>query len=498
MSFFHREPGEAWHDYLVERFRRLLPFFWSNWISAVGSIVVITVSCLLVLLLLLFIYNAVLDRPMNPYVGLVGYLVLPIMWVGGAVLVGIGQLVRRRRRLRHPERRSRLEDGRPVLPRRLATIAVVTLVCLAGFGVFSYEAYHYTDSNDFCVNVCHTVMQPEGTAYEGSPHARVPCVECHIGSGANWYVRSKLSGIRQVWAVLTDSYDTPIPTPVENLRPARQTCEQCHWPARFHGSKLAVTHDYQPDSTNTQTVTALVLKVGGPVEETGRARGIHWHVDPGNEIWYRHLDRQRQDIVEVRQQTPRGEVLYLAPGATADSDSGSWRLMDCVDCHNRPTHRFEMPGRAVDLALTEGGLDRDLPWLRQEAVAVLKEIEPGPDTAARIATELEDRYRSDHPQDLEALRRELPRAAAVLARILERNVFPAMDVTWGTYWSNIGHFKPDGDMGGGCFRCHDGEHEAEGGQTIQQDCDTCHALLAWDETKWSGLPGVDTSFWQGR
>ena len=134
------------------------------------------------------------------------------------------------------------------------------------------------DSTQFCGGTCHTVMTPEFTTYQRSPHSRVKCTECHIGSGADWFVKSKLSGSWQLVSVALDLYPRPIPTPVENLRPARETCEQCHWPTRFVGERLRFFNRFAEDEKQTEKKTVLLMKIGGG--ETGRAHGIHWHVDP--------------------------------------------------------------------------------------------------------------------------------------------------------------------------------------------------------------------------
>ena len=84
----------------------------------------------------------------------------------------------------------------------------------------SYRVFEETESPQFCGALCHTVMKPEYTAYKISPHSRVRCTECHIGPGASWFVRAKLSGLYQVYATVTDVYPRPIPVPVQNLRPA--------------------------------------------------------------------------------------------------------------------------------------------------------------------------------------------------------------------------------------------------------------------------------------
>ena len=113
-----------------------------------------------------------------------------------------------------------------------------------------YQLIEFSDSTAFCGRLCHEVMYPEYTTYQDSPHSRVLCSECHVGSGAGYLVKSKLSGVPQILAVATGSYERPIPTPVKNLRPARETCEQCHRPERFAGDLIRVHTTYQEDEAN--------------------------------------------------------------------------------------------------------------------------------------------------------------------------------------------------------------------------------------------------------
>nr|MEE4267710.1 NapC/NirT family cytochrome c [Candidatus Krumholzibacteria bacterium] len=472
-------------------FRSRLPYFWHNWICATGSVVVFTTSVLLVLFLLLFLYNTILGRSNNPYLDLVAFMILPAFLVLGIGMLLVGNAVHRSRVRKGTASQEATEIGGEVLLRKAALVGVGAFIFAVGFGSFSYEAYHYTDSNEFCATVCHEVMTPEAVAYARSPHSKVKCVACHIGPGADWFVQAKISGIRQVFAVMTDSYARPIASPVENLRPARDTCEVCHQPDKFHGARLIVRKHYEEDQDNTETITANVMHIGGPDQAGGPASGIHWHVDPRNEVRYRHTDRQRQDIVEVVLKTAEGEVSYIKEGREEESE-GEWRVMDCLDCHNRPTHIFELPDQALDQEFAVGRLDTGVPWLRKEALRVLQETQPGAGTAQVIADRLVAIYQEEHPEDLALLQAQLKNTAARLTDILERNVFPQMKITWGTYPSNLSHFDGQDELGtGGCFRCHDDEHATPSGETISQDCDTCHELLAYREEGWEGLGGVD-------
>jgi hypothetical protein len=304
-------------------------------------------------------------------------------------------------------------------------------------------------------------------------------------------VQAKISGIRQDFAVMTDSYSRPIASPVENLRPARDTCEVCHQPDKFHGARLIVRKHYEEDEQNTETITANVMHIGGPDQPGVEATGIHWHVDPANEVRYRHTDRKRQNIVEVVQKTPDGEIRYFKSGHE-DETGGEWRVMDCLDCHNRPTHIYELPDQALDEAFAAGLLDTGVPWLRKAGLEVLQDLQPDATTRQRIADSLVAIYQEEYPEHLAALQADLQGTSEVLTDILERNVFPQMNITWGTYPSNLSHFDGQDELGtGGCFRCHDDEHEAETGEYIAQDCDQCHDLLAYREEGWEGLGGVD-------
>lgn len=472
-------------------FNARLPYFWHNSICAAGSVLMFTTTVLLFFFLCLFLYNTVLDRPSNPYLDLVAFMVLPAFLIMGGCLVLVGNAVHRSRVKREGPQAEATAIGGEVLLKRALVVAVITFVFAIGFGAFSYEAYNYTDSNEFCAKVCHKVMAPEAIAYQRSPHSKVHCVSCHIGPGAEWFVQAKISGIRQVYAVLTDSYSRPIASPVENLRPARDTCEVCHQPDKFHGARLIVRKHYEEDAQNTETITANVMHIGGPDQAGGKARGIHWHVDPANEVRYRHTDRKRQNIVEVVQKTPDGEIRYLKGGAE-DETEGEWRVMDCLDCHNRPTHIYELPEAALDQAFASGLLDTSVPWLRKESLRVLQETQPDDQTRQHLADGLLAIYRVEHPDDLAALEAGLDATSAQLTDILERNVFPQMNIVWGTYPSNLSHFDGQDELGtGGCFRCHDEEHESATGEYIAQDCDKCHDLLAYREKGWKGLGGVD-------
>jgi len=413
----------------------------------------------------------------NPYVGILAYLVLPGVFLLGLALIPVGVRRQRRRSARLGSDISAfpvLDLNRDRTRNLVLTFLILTLANLVILAVATYKGVEVMESTTFCGTTCHTVMQPEHTAHGRSPHARVRCVECHIGPGASWFVRSKLSGAWQVVSVAFHLYDRPIPTPVHNLRPARETCEQCHWPSKFVGDRLKIITRHADDESNTATKTVLLLRVGGI---QGRvARGIHWHVDPTHELRYR-ADETRQTIHEVELRTADGATKRFR-GPTADTDTdGEWRVMDCVDCHNRPTHIHRQPDEEIDLALERRAIDRSLPFVRREGLRLLREGHPSQDEARRaISAGLERYYGESYPELASSRAADIAQAGRSLGDLYAYNVFPNMSVTWGTYPNHIGHRDFPG-----CFRCHDDEHRTADGQAISQDCSTCHTLLAVEE-----------------
>ncbi len=447
----------------------------NNWISLVG-VVLVTTSAVFWLFSLPITMRHEVD---NPYAGILLFLVIPAVFVGGLLIIPLGiyrQFRRERRSGTNPS--ANPLNWRNVDLRRLAIfVGVTTVVNVVIAGQASYKAVTYMDSVTFCGQTCHTVMAPEFTAYQNSPHSRVECVACHIGPGASWFVRSKLSGVRQVFAVAFNTYSRPIPTPVHNLRPARETCEACHWPQKFGADRLRILDKFADDEANTRTKTVLLMRIGG-----GRkgGPGIHGaHLGEGVTIRYAHADEARQNIPWVEVTRPgAGVTTYWAAGATPEQVKNlPVRIMDCMDCHNRPTHAFDLPERAVDHAMTEGEISPTLPFIKRRSVELLKaSYASREEAAARIPSALHAFYRDNYPQVYEAQRPQIERAAQAVVAIYLRNVFPEMKVAWGTYPNHIGHTDFPG-----CFRCHDEAHTSSAGKTITQDCSACHQVLAMDE-----------------
>ncbi len=266
------------------------------------------------------------------------------------------------------------------------------------------------------------------------------------------------------------------------LRPARETCEQCHWPQRFAGDKFLVRTKYGDDEKNTPVTTVLVLKIGGRTWQG--SVGIHGrHLDKIERISYVSIDGRRQVIPRVRYVEDSGRsVEYVSTEVKATPEQlarGEHRLMDCMDCHNRPTHAFQMPERAVDQAMSEGRISPELPYVKKKAVELLRAAYPDRSAASeRIAAALADFYRSSYPEVYRAHRALVEAAIAQVQAIYLRNVFPSMNITWGTYPNNIGH-----EDFLGCFRCHDGSHMSADGRAVTNDCSACHNILAMEESK---------------
>ncbi len=421
----------------------------------------------------------------NPYVGLIGLAFLPAVFVGGLVLMPVGILLRRRKLIKRGDTAEeiaaypRLDFNDAHVRRATLVVVVLTMVNAILLATSTAGALTFMDSPKFCGTVCHTVMQPEYTAYQNSPHARVKCVQCHIGPGASFMVRSKFDGLRQVWKVLLGNYERPIPSPVHTLRPARDTCEGCHWPAKHYGDKLRLIGRFADDEKNTASFTALLLKTGGGARNAGQARGgIHWwHIYADNRIRYLASDARRKEIAWVELPTPDGKHVEFVRDAahppSQDDIRKSARLMDCIDCHNRPTHLFETPSRAVDAVLQSAADLRALPFYKREVVKASAVSYPTHEQGVTgVKNAITAFYSTQYPALATGQATLLARGADQAARVYDRTVFPEMNTGAKTHPSNIGH-----EDSPGCFRCHDGSMQAKTGETIPNDCDTCHGIL---------------------
>ena len=459
--------------------RPLLALLTSHWVSMLGVALVTTAG----FSWLFALPTQLRGHASNPYIGIVVFIFIPVVFILGLILIPVGILLARQR-VRRIGRAMWDDADRKAYIRKFAIFFAVTSAINILIGTQgTYRAIEHMDTVQFCGQSCH-VMKPEFAAHQNSPHSRVACVDCHVAPGAAGWVASKKAGTRQLLDVIFRRVHYPIESAIESNRlvPSRDTCEQCHWPAKFDGVKVRVISHFKDDAANSQTQTVLMMLIGG-----GELGGIHGkHMGRGVEIHYAPKDAKRQTIpwVEYRNRDT-GEVrTFLADGSTAESVGSLPRYqMQCVDCHNRPTHTFELPERAVDEAMGVGRIPSDLPFIKKEAVELLKANYQSNDEASRvIPSKLASFYQQGDPKVAAQRSKDITTAGAQIVAIYNRNVFPELKVTWGTYPNNLGHTDFPG-----CFRCHDGSHStADQKMTITQDCSTCHEPLAIDEAS----PGV--------
>jgi hypothetical protein len=399
-------------------FQSFVSYLLCDWIASLGAVVTTTSA----VIFLTFAFQSF----SNPYYGIIVFLVFPAFFVLGLALIPVG-IWRCSRRRGGIQKIPRVDVGGPAAIRFLALLALLTVINVAIVSAGTYSSVQYMDSQQFCGTVCHTVMTPQYAAYQNSSHSHVECVNCHVGPGAAWFVHYKVSGVRQLVDFTLKRYSRPVHARSGDLRPAEDTCARCHWPEKFQGEKLKLIRRYDDDERSTEKVTVLMMHVGTKIHKA--------HV--GKNIEYIAADSARQDIPWV---SANGVVFK-----TRDVN-GERRKMDCIDCHNRPTHAFDMPAPAVDAALESGELDRSIPFAKRDAVLALTGKKP------------------------------IEQAPPAVKRIYARNVFPEMMVAWGAYPNNLGH-----DSFPGCFRCHDESHKNDSGKAITQDCSTCHEAIALSE-----------------
>ncbi len=415
----------------------------------------------------------------NLYLGLLTYVFLPPFLIAGLLLIPAGALWKRRRvrlGVTPLEPRPLHIDLLQAHHRNMLFVFVTgTLVLVLMTFAGAYKAFQYTESVQFCGLLCHQVMKPEHTAYLHSPHSRVRCVACHIGEGADWYVRSKLSGARQVVRTITDTYKKPIDTPVRNLRPAEETCEQCHWPGKLYSTFDLKRTYFLTEGDERRWHLRMLLNVGGGKND---AHGVHAHMNVDRDIYYAAEDERRQKITWVKSVDKDGtETVYVSPGSKwkeSPPPPEAVRKMDCIDCHNRPTHQFTPPSRLVNEGLAAGRLDPSLPQIKEKALSLLAADYGTEDEAKReIPARLAAFYEKEHPETAREKAGSIRGSADYLNEVFARNMFPEMKARWDVFPDNIGHLSAPG-----CFRCHDGEHRsAAQDRVITRDCAACHLIV---------------------
>lgn len=463
-----------------------IPKYINNWLSIAGMFLAINS---LILIVVLFIISFTMGAG-SSYWGIYIYIVLPALLVIGMILIPIGMLIKYRKTkgvtsdslLKWPL----LDLNNKKQRKSFTIISTITLVFILISAAGSYQAYHYTESVAFCGKLCHSVMNPEYVTYLNSPHARVKCVECHVGEGADWYVKSKLSGLYQVYSVTFHKYSRPIPTPVKSLRPARETCENCHWPQKFYARQLRNQRGFLTDSLNTDWNISMQMKVGPEYSSLGLSEGIHWHINPDVKIEYIASTKDRESIPWVKYTNLKtGKVQIFQDTENKldkkgmDTLQAGTRTMDCMDCHNRPSHSYKSAPFYVDNALLSGLIPKELPFVKKASMQVLKESFTTTEAALRcIKDSMNSFYKNQYPQIYVSKKNLIDKAVAGIQEEFQKNNFPEMNVNNTSYLNHIGHLESDG-----CFRCHSGKHKNEEGKVISKDCNLCHTIAAQGSSK---------------
>ena len=454
-----------------------------NWITAVGAVL----ALISLFLILFFIGISFFFQGEGAYLGLLTYMVLPIFLILGLILIPIG-MWRTHKKLKKgdvvAERTWPKIDFNEARHRNaLFIFSASTAVFLLLSAVGSYQAFHYMESVEFCGTMCHTVMEPEYVAYQNSPHARVTCVECHVGTGATWYVKSKMSGMYQLYATALDIYPRPIPTPIENLRPARETCEICHWPEKYYSHKTRLEKKFIADEQNTEWDVSLNMKIGSAYSARGLEEGIHWHINSDVSIEYIATDDNRESIPWVKYTNLKtGEVTIYKDDENLMEDeaiaAAEKRNMDCMDCHNRPSHDYKSPANFIDYALTAGDVPVELPMIKKVSMDILHRVFSTRDSALmEIASGVRGFYAENYPEISASSPEMIEKAITGISGHFSKNIFPAMKVRWDAYPNHIGHLEFNG-----CYRCH-GTLKSEQGKVISRECNLCHNITA------QGTPG---------
>ncbi|MBK8857895.1 MAG: NapC/NirT family cytochrome c [Opitutaceae bacterium] len=442
---------------------------YNNWISAIGAVLAVGA-------LFSFLFLAWMDltgKGNNPYLGIFTYIVAPGFLIAGLATMFFGAWAQRRWALKHTSMpdKWRLDFSKPAQRRRviLFGVAAVGFLMLSAFG--SYQSYHVAESNAFCGEVCHKAMTPEYVTYQRGSHARVDCVDCHIGSGAVWFVKAKINGAHQLIAYTLTDYERPIATPLKNLRPAQDICEKCHWPEKFHGNVEMVFDHFLSDRKNTAYTARMLMHVNTskPGSPPG---GIHWHVNENEKVEYFATDEKRQDIpwMRVTNLKDNSVRVFRTEDFKDEPDPARIRVMDCMDCHNRPAHVFPTANDAVEKSMAAGTLSLKLPNIKRVAVQAMTQDKLTTDAEAPRL--IEEFMRAKYKDPAQAA--ELPAAIAEVQRIFSVSIFADRKADWRVYPNNIGHKDWPG-----CFRCHDNQHKTETGLTVNgSDCTSCHSILS--------------------
>ncbi|OQY28603.1 MAG: hypothetical protein B6244_06760 [Candidatus Cloacimonetes bacterium 4572_55] len=423
----------------------------------------------------------------NQYMGLLTYLLFPNLFVVGLALIFIGWLILKKQTGKSTEEllssRFKNEDiaARKYGSNVFITVLILTFISLIFMGLATARMLKFMETAQFCGTACHKVMNPEWVVYQNSPHARVTCVQCHVGEGTDALISSKLNGARQMALATFNIYNRPVPTPVHTLRPARETCEKCHWPDKFYGDRLKTIVRYADDEASTPKYTSLGLKIDMGCEN--EKTGIHWHIAKENEVRYTSVGDQRDEMIWVESIQPDGSFKRFRNKrltSSSEIESNDIRTLDCVDCHNRATHIYENPEDAVDDRIRMNLISRDLPFIKREGLSALTNNYPNREAAAEgIRNHIEGFYQRHYPNVGRQNMAKLDQAVLTLTDVYNRNIHHNMEIDWGVYPSHIGHKS----QMTGCFRCHNQNMVTDDNSSIRHECTMCHSILAQESEK---------------
>ncbi len=288
----------------------------------------------------------------------------------------------------------------------------------------------------------------------------------------------KLSGLHQVYATITKTYPSPIEVPLHDLRPARETCERCHWPQKFYSRKLQTNKYYLADSLNSEWDIILQMKIGPEYSDLGFTEGIHWHINPDINIEYLSENDKRELITYVKytNKTTGKVTIYRNPDIEISDSTitaSKARTMDCIDCHNRPTHNYSSPPVYFDKAMLTNEVSQDIPFIKKTAMDILRNTFHDKDTAfMQIREGIINYYKSNFNEYFEKNNDRINKSVVALQKAFSQNTFTGMKVTYDVYPDHIGHLESEG-----CFRCHNDIFKSENGSKISKDCNLCHTII---------------------
>ncbi len=365
---------------------------------------------------------------------------------------------------------NEITKSRRIPIRQVLLIGGAFIVGFLILGVIAIQVWEYSNSVNFCANACHNVHPEEVEAFRDSYHANVKCTECHMGRlGTIRSIFLKASHFRHLPEVILDNYERPLRS--ATMRPANESCEKCHWPPAFHGDTVLNIQRFSPDEENTQEDTYLILKTGAGTRERGLGYGIHWHIT--NPVEYIAVDEQKQDIRWVRTTLPDGRTIEYSdvtnPLSADEIANAEKKVMDCVDCHNRMGHPFPSPENLVDQALAEGRLSSDLPYAKKVTLDLLDAKYANQEQALAAIETVKEAYEVSYPEIAAEQAEAIEQAQQLVEELITRLVFDEPGVTWEDFPDHNRH-----KYFAGCFRCHDGKHLSEDGESIRLHCNICH------------------------